>query len=296
MKYLVGVPGLVLVVLLMVLGAVAFVLFAGGDASSASTPVSAGQVGVVCAPDPSAGSVAGFTGDQLDNAAVIVAVGKSLRVPERGLVVAVATSMQEATLHNLGYGDTMSNGQMSSSRGLFQQLQTYGPDRTVPARAAEMFYNGGPGGIPGLLQIAGWQSMSLAQAAEAVQRSAQPELYAKWEQPANQVRSLTRLFCSEPEDKPWYNDREMWPRYFDMLVSQRFNRFNLAFGIGYDFIRKVTDSYFLFTYPFLLKVPGYNVRVPQLSDAERDRNLEMLTNAGSIIGHFGYGADRRGTE
>jgi hypothetical protein len=98
----------------------------------------------------------------------------------------------------------------------------------------------------------------------------------KAEQPANQVRSMTRLFCSEPEDKPWYNDREMWPQYFDMLVSQRFNRFNLAFGIGYDFIRKVTDAYFLFTYPFLLKVPGYNVRVPQLADAERERNLEML--------------------
>lgn len=96
------------------------------------------------------------------------------------------------------------------------------------------------------------------------------------EAPANQVRSLTRLFCSEPEDKPWYNDREMWPQYFDMLVAQRFNRFNLAFGIGYDFIRQVTDSYFLFTYPFLLEVPGYDVRVPQLTAAERDRNLEML--------------------
>ena len=96
------------------------------------------------------------------------------------------------------------------------------------------------------------------------------------EQPANQVRSLTRLFCSDVEDKPWYNDREMWPKYFDMLVAQRFNRFNLAFGIGYDFIRKVTDAYFLFTYPFLLKVPGYNVHVPQLTDEERDRNLEML--------------------
>ena len=34
--------------------------------------------------------------------------------------------------------------------------------------------------------------------------------------------------------------------------------------------------YFLFAYPFLLAVPGYDVRVPQLPDAERDRNLEML--------------------
>jgi hypothetical protein len=96
------------------------------------------------------------------------------------------------------------------------------------------------------------------------------------ERPANQVRSMTRLFTSDVEDKPWYNDREMWPRYLTMLASQRFNRFNLAFGIGYDFIRQVTDAYFLFTYPFLLSVPGYNVHVPQLEAAERDRNLEML--------------------
>jgi len=96
------------------------------------------------------------------------------------------------------------------------------------------------------------------------------------ERPANQVRSMTRLFTSDVEDKPWYNDREMWPRYLSMLATQRFNRFNLAFGIGYDFIRHVTDAYFLFTYPFLLSVPGYNVRVPQLPDAERDHNLEML--------------------
>ncbi|HWB87218.1 MAG TPA: hypothetical protein VG675_23945 [Bryobacteraceae bacterium] len=96
------------------------------------------------------------------------------------------------------------------------------------------------------------------------------------ERPANRVRSLTRLFTSDVEDKPWYNDREMWPQYLTMLAAQRYNRFNLAFGIGYDFIRQVTDAYFLFTYPFLLSVPGYNVRSPQLPDAERDHNLEML--------------------
>ncbi len=96
------------------------------------------------------------------------------------------------------------------------------------------------------------------------------------EQPANEVRSITRLFVSDVHDKPWFNDREMWPHYLTMLAAQRFNRFNLAFGIGYDFIRNVTDAYFLFTYPFLVDVPGYQVRVPQLPNAERERNLEML--------------------
>src|SRR4051794_5626294 len=96
------------------------------------------------------------------------------------------------------------------------------------------------------------------------------------EQPANRIRSIIRLFTSDVEDKPWYNDREMWPAYLTNLATQRFNRFQIAFGIGYDFIRQVTDAYFLFTYPFLVSVPGYNVRVPQLPDQERDRNLGLL--------------------
>jgi hypothetical protein len=96
------------------------------------------------------------------------------------------------------------------------------------------------------------------------------------ERPANVVRSVMRLFASEVEDKPWYNDHEMWPRYLTMLATQRFNRFNLSFGLGYDFLRQVTDAYFLFAYPFLLSVPGYEVRAPQLPNAERDRNLETL--------------------
>ncbi len=87
---------------------------------------------------------------------------------------------------------------------------------------------------------------------------------------------MIRMFTSDVEDKPWFNDREMWPAYLTNLATQRFNRFQIAFGIGYDFIRQVTDAYFLFTYPFLLSVPGYNVRVPQLPDAERDRNLKLL--------------------
>ncbi len=96
------------------------------------------------------------------------------------------------------------------------------------------------------------------------------------EQPANSVRSIQRLFTSEVEDKPWFYDREMWPHYLAMLAENQFNRFNLSFGIGYDFLRAVTDAYFLFAYPFFLSVPGYNVRAINLPDAERDRNLETL--------------------
>ena len=124
-------------------------------------------------------------------------------------------------------------------------------------------------------------SYALLELADRVRHAAEPSAAlalpkAVTERPANVIRSVTRLFTSDIEDKPWYNDREMWPRYLSMLATQRFNRFNLSFGIGYDFLRNVTDGYFLFAYPFLLAVPGYNVRVSNLPAAERDRNLEML--------------------
>jgi hypothetical protein len=96
------------------------------------------------------------------------------------------------------------------------------------------------------------------------------------EHPANRIRSIMRVFASEVEDKSWYNDKTFWQQYLSMLVAQRFNRFALAFGIGYDFVSHLKDTYFHFAYPFLISVPGYEVRVPELPDAERDHNLEML--------------------
>jgi hypothetical protein len=69
------------------------------------------------------------------------------------------------------------------------------------------------------------------------------------EQPANSIRSVLRLFASDVEDKPWFNDREFWSQYLTMLATQRFNRFNLSLSLGYDFLRRVTDAYFLFPLP-----------------------------------------------
>jgi len=106
--------------------------------------------------------------------------------------------------------------------------------------------------------------------------AAAPALLQSSERPANAVRSVQRLFTSEVEDKPWFYDHEMWPRYLAMLAENRFTRFNLSFGIGYDFLRAVTDAYFLFAYPFFISVAGYNVRAANLPDTERDRNLEIL--------------------
>ncbi len=125
--------------------------------------------------------------EQTRNAATIIAVGKQKKIPAYGWVIAIATAMQESNLKNLNYGDR-------DSVGLFQQRAPWGSfkERTTPAISAGMFYTGGRGGQPGLLDISGWQSMSVTQAAQRVQRSAFPGAYAKYEGLANSlVKSLS---------------------------------------------------------------------------------------------------------
>ena len=75
------------------------------------------------------------------------------------------------------------------SVGLFQQRPSSGwgtvAQLTDATHAAKLFY-GGPtnpnkGKTRGLLDISGWQSMTLTQAAQKVQVSAYPDAYAKWQ-------------------------------------------------------------------------------------------------------------------
>src|SRR5450631_3599371 len=128
------------------------------------------------------------------------------------------------------------------------------------------------------------------------------------EKPSNEVRGVGRYFCCEMEDKPWYYDKAFWSGYLDTLVACRFNRFNFAYGLEYDFPKGVTDDYFHFVYPYLVDVPGYSeVRVMQLatpdgarlpspvaiSREERRKNFEMLRYIASETGarglHFQLG-------
>ncbi len=102
------------------------------------------------------------------------------------------------------------------------------------------------------------------------------------DEPSNAVRSITRLFTSEPEDKPWFYDKSFWDEYLTELATQRFNRFTFSVGCGYDYLidKIVLDNYFCFFYPFILSVPGYVVEVDGLADGERERNLEMIRYIG----------------
>jgi len=54
------------------------------------------------------------------------------------------------------------------------------------------------------------------------------------EQPSVRIRSISRLFQSELEDKPWFNDQTFWTGYLGMLAADRINRFSLCLGMGYD--------------------------------------------------------------
>ena len=99
--------------------------------------------------------------------------------------------------------------------------------------------------------------------------------------PATPVRGVQRVFSSVDEDALWFHDRSFWTDYLDHLATQRFNRFQLGFGMQYNFgtgteSRTATDNYLCFAYPFLLDVPGFAVRAQGVDAAERARNLEAL--------------------
>lgn len=124
----------------------------------------------------------GLTAEMSANAATIIRVGRSLGVSDYGLVIALAAAMQESSLRNLDYGDR-------DSLGLFQQRPSTGwgtpAQLTDPVYASKLFFGGASnpnkGNTNGLLDIVGWQSKTVTQAAQAVQRSAYPDAYAKWE-------------------------------------------------------------------------------------------------------------------
>jgi N-acetylmuramoyl-L-alanine amidase len=123
-----------------------------------------------------------LTDEMRQNAKLIVDVGRALDVPDQGIVIALAAAAQESGLKNVPYGDR-------DSLGIFQQRpsQGWGSDEEVldPVHAATAFYGGATnpnaGRTLGLLDITGWEAMTVTQAAQAVQQSAHPDHYAKWE-------------------------------------------------------------------------------------------------------------------
>ena len=117
------------------------------------------------------GTVYSMKPEQLLNASIIADVAMRRDLPTRAVLVALATAQQESQLRNLDYGD-------ADSLGLFQQRPSQGwgtPAQIMtPTYAAGKFYDA-------LVKLPNWQSLTVAQAADAVQRSAFPTAYAGWE-------------------------------------------------------------------------------------------------------------------
>jgi hypothetical protein len=115
------------------------------------------------------------TAAQKRNAAAIVKAAKDMKLPPRAMVMAVACSLQESSLHN--YGNLGSHND-HDSLGLFQQRPSSGwgspAQVTNPHHAAQSF-------LKRLVKIHNWQHLPLTIAVQKVQVSAFPQAYAKWE-------------------------------------------------------------------------------------------------------------------
>jgi murein DD-endopeptidase MepM/ murein hydrolase activator NlpD len=125
--------------------------------------------------------IPGLTGDQIRNAATIIAVGQQMRIPTRGWVIAVATALQESELTNL---PDLGINNDHDSIGLFQQRPSQGWG--TPEQLAETTYQARKF-FQKLMRVTSWQSLPLTIAAQLVQVSAFPNAYAKHESRAAEI-------------------------------------------------------------------------------------------------------------
>jgi hypothetical protein len=246
---------------------------AGGAAAalSAVVPARAGAapgVAIVADPDDAIASSRPAEGARDELRAALTAAGHPVRIVRN---LSEATSQERVVLTAGGVSPAA-----ASLAGAAHVTLAEGPERLALIRGRHdgrdvlLAWGSDPRGL----------SYALTGLADRVRRgnpdALEPRSPAVTQAPATPVRSVMRQFTSETLDKPWFHDRAAWPDYLSMLARYRFNRLHLAFGLGYDSLVRVADSYLLFAYPFLVDVPGYSVRVTNLADAERDRNLAML--------------------
>ncbi|MGY1830073.1 hypothetical protein ACI8AA_06530 [Geodermatophilus sp. SYSU D01180] len=142
------------------------VVFALAWKADRSEPPAPAATGICTVPSTSVT----LSAEQWTNAQTIAAVARQRGLPERAVVIALATAMQESTLRNLDHGDR-------DSLGLFQQRpsQGWGTPAQVqdPVYAAGQFYDR-------LVRVPNWETGELTLVADAVQRSAYPLAYGRW--------------------------------------------------------------------------------------------------------------------
>ncbi|GGS65391.1 hypothetical protein GCM10010156_25400 [Planobispora rosea] len=112
--------------------------------------------------------------EQAQVAAAIAGVAHRRKLPERAVVIAYATGIQESKLLNLEFGDR-------DSLGVFQQRPSQGwgtPEQLLdPVYASGKFFTA-------LVKVKNYRKIPLHEAAQEVQRSADGSLYAQHEENA----------------------------------------------------------------------------------------------------------------
>lgn len=125
-------------------------------------------------------AIAGYSGDQLANASLIINAGTTAGLDSQGDIIGVMTAMAESGLRNLDHGDNLAgvtnpDGTPTDSLGLFQQQHWWGTatQRMDPTTAASLFF-------AALTKVPGWKTMTPTAAADAVQGNADPDLYTSF--------------------------------------------------------------------------------------------------------------------
>jgi hypothetical protein len=134
---------------------------------------------------------------QAQDAATIADVAVYDHLPVRALTIAYATAIQESKLENLNYGT-------SDSVGIFQQRPSQGwgsaQELQNPVYASQAFFVTGPSA---LTKVPDYTSMSVSDAAQAVQHSADGSAYAQW---ADEAEMLANDFTTTPHAVTcWYD-------------------------------------------------------------------------------------------
>jgi hypothetical protein len=174
-----GVIGFIMIVPLLIMFTFSTTTAAGCKAGDT------GNVGAHVDPAKLAtASIDGLDAEQLANAATIIDTAANMGLPRLGQVVGVMTSLGEAGLRNLSFGDegngvTNPDGTPTCSVGIFQQQwclpgAPWGTKEEAmdPAHAATLFFTA-------LQAEPGWEALQPSEAAHRVQDNEDPNHYAK---------------------------------------------------------------------------------------------------------------------
>ncbi|MEZ2373417.1 M23 family metallopeptidase [Arthrobacter sp. RCC_34] len=147
--------------------------------------------------------IAGFSGVQLKNAAILMDQAKKLGMPVSAQLLVVQAAIGESTLRAIDYTDAVGtvNG-VAITIGILQQDESYGvrADRLDVAKA-------GAGFLSRLKNVQGWESLDPSIAIHRVQRNADENHYTKFRAQAVQVvealsgAKVTGGECSAPGGK-----------------------------------------------------------------------------------------------